>query len=382
MLRDFDLSADALKKSFYVPGVLKKTTPAIVIAEAGVNHNGSLSLAKKLVEAAVEAGADIVKFQTFKADRLVHENTPKAEYQKKATGNTTQTQFQMLKKLELSFTMHRELIDVCRKKGIGFLSSPFDEESVDFLASLGVGALKIPSGEITHAPFLLRAARTGLPLILSTGMATLDEIEAALGVIAFGLVRKGGRGPSVTAFREAFMSREGQSLLKKKATLLHCVTQYPTPPDQMNLLAMDVLRERFGMRVGLSDHTSGIAVPVAAVARGAVVIEKHLTLNRRMSGPDHAASLEPKAFREMVLAIRQAERAMGDRVKAPVRCEIGNRFLVRKSLRAAWAIRRGETFNPKNMTAMRPDDGPSPMRYWDFLGKKANRDFAKGEILC
>ncbi|MBI3315524.1 MAG: N-acetylneuraminate synthase [Candidatus Omnitrophica bacterium] len=350
-----------------------------MIAEAGVNHNGSLPLAKKLVETAVTAGADLVKFQTFKTDRLVHPETPKADYQKKATSRSRETQWQMLKKLEMSEAAHRELIRFCRQKGIGFLSSPFDEESVDLLVKLKVRALKVPSGEITNAPLLLKMARTGLPLILSTGMATLEEIEEALAVIAFGYARSRKASPSLTAFKEAFLSPEGQRALTQKVTLLHCVTEYPAPADQMNLLSMDVLKERFGLAVGLSDHSAGLSVAVAAAARGAAVIEKHLTLDRSMKGPDHSASLEPKEFSELVRSIRRAESALGEPVKTPARCELKNIPIVRKSLRAASVIRKGDVFNENNLTSMRPAGGASPMRYWEYLGKKAKRDFVAGE---
>jgi N-acetylneuraminate synthase/UDP-hydrolysing UDP-N-acetyl-D-glucosamine 2-epimerase len=380
VLRDFELGPGVMKKKFYEAARGEKNAaPCLVIAEAGVNHNGSLHVAKKLVEAAAASGADFVKFQTFKAERLVRKNTPKADYQEKASGRLRETQHEMLKKLELDERAHRELLRFCQKKGIGFLSSPFDEASVDLLVRLKVSRLKIPSGEITNAPLLLKMARTGFSLILSTGMATLAEIEEALGVIAFGYTRSPRAFPSRSAFQEAFLSFEGQKALRERVSLLHCVTEYPAPADEMNLLAMDVLKERFGLTVGLSDHTAGTVVAIAAAARGASVLEKHLTLDNRMPGPDHRASLEPHEFKEMVEAIRRTERALGARLKQPVPSERKNAAIVRKSLCAAKTIRKGEMFNEKNLTAMRPADGCSPMEYWNYLGQRAPRDFTAGE---
>ncbi|MEI7818137.1 MAG: N-acetylneuraminate synthase, partial [Desulfuromonadales bacterium] len=272
-----------------------------IIAEAGVNHNGSLALAKKLVEVAADAGADAVKFQTFKADSLVSRLAPKAEYQSKATG-ADESQYEMIRKLELDEQAHEMLIEHCTVCGIQFLSTPFDLESVDLLAGrFDLSCIKIPSGDITNGPLLLKIAHTGKPVILSTGMSTLGEIEEALGVLAFGYLGVGEPSPAV--FRLAYCSIQGQELLLEKVTLLHCTTEYPAPVEEVNLNTLDTLRSAFGLPVGYSDHTEGITVPIAAVARGAVIIEKHFTLDRTLPGPDHKASLEPTELKQMVTAI-------------------------------------------------------------------------------
>lgn len=351
-----------------------------VIAEAGVNHNGILENAFALIDAAADAGADTVKFQTFVPEALVSRHATLAEYQKINTG-TDQTQLDLLRKLALSDADHRVLQQRCNQRGIGFLSSPFDIRSADFLLrELKLPRLKLGSGEITNSPLLLHIARSGVPLILSTGMSTLQEIEAALGVLAFGYSARDA-APSLAAFRQTFAASAGQVALRDKIILLHCTTEYPCPIDDVNLRAMESLRARFGLRVGYSDHTTGIAVAIAAAARGACVIEKHFTLARNQPGPDHAASLEPDELAAMIAAIRSVERALGDGVKRPAASETKNIPIARKSLVAACAIRAGELFTEKNLTTKRPVTGVSPMRYWEILGQPAPRDFAADEVI-
>ena len=281
-----------------------------IIAEAGVNHNGDLETACQLVDAAVAAGADAVKFQTFKAENLVTRHAGKAAYQKVTTG-ADENQLAMLKRLELKYELHFQLLAYCQSKGIQFLSTAFDFESLDFLVrELGIETLKIPSGEITNGPFLLAHAQTGKQIILSTGMATLGEVETALGVLAFGYLGA-LQPPSLTAFQQAYGSEQGQAVLREKVTLLHCTSEYPTPMENINLRAMDVLQQAFGLSVGYSDHSVGLVVPVAAAARGATVIEKHFTLDRTQQGPDHKVSLEPDELKAMVSGIRDVEKALG-----------------------------------------------------------------------
>ena len=293
----------------------------LIIAEAGVNHNGDLELAKQIVKAAANAGADLVKFQTFTAERLAIDSAPKADYQNQTT-DQKQSQFSMLRQLELTAEMHEQLIVYCSKQGIGFFSTGFDLQSVDYLASLGADRFKIPSGEITNLPYLRHVGAFGKPLILSTGMATLGEIEAALDAC------------------------EIAGTPRSRITVLHCNTEYPTPMQDVNLRAMCSIRDAFGVAVGYSDHTLGIEVPIAAVALGATVIEKHLTLDRNWPGPDHKASLEPDEFAVMVRAIRNIEQAMGDGIKRPSPSEGKNKPIARKSLVAARSIKAGERFTP------------------------------------
>lgn len=351
-----------------------------IIAEAGVNHNGSLNLALKLVDVATEAGVDAVKFQTFKADRLVSGTAPKAEYQKTTT-EATESQYEMLKRLELDEDAHRQIQAYCRKRRIQFLSTPFDMESVDLLATtLDLPLLKLSSGEITNAPLLLKAARSGKPIILSTGMATLGDIEIALCVLAFGYTNH-DNSPDEAAFRAAYASPNGQSALRERVTLLHCTTEYPAPFADINLRAMQTLSTAFGLAVGFSDHTEGIAVPVAAAALGATVVEKHFTLDKTLSGPDHKASLEPDELKKMVTAIRQVEQALGSFRKHPAPSEIGNAAVARKSIVAARTIRAGEPFSEQNLCVKRPGTGISPLRYWEMLGRSANRDYVPDEVV-
>jgi len=351
-----------------------------VIAEAGVNHNGSLDRAKKLVEVAAEAGADAVKFQTFRADALTVETAEKAAYQQNTT-DEEQSQREMLHELELPPSFHETLLEDCTERDIQFLSSPFDPSSVDLLVDrFDVPRIKIPSGEITNAPLLLHIARTGRPAILSTGMSTLGEIENALGVLAFGYTGA-SKAPGRERFRAAYASDRGQERLQSHVALLHCTSEYPTPVEEVNLRAMDTLKSAFGLPVGLSDHTRGTAVPVAAVARGATVVEKHFTLDRTLPGPDHRASLEPDELAAMVEGIRKTERALGSTEKRPTPSETKNRPVARKSLVAAEPIAAGEPFTEANLTAKRPGTGLSPTRYWDYLGRPASRDYDMDELI-
>ena len=351
-----------------------------IIAEAGVNHNGSLELAKHLVDVALESGADAIKFQTFKAEKVVSQSAPKAEYQTQVT-DVSESQLEMIKRLELSEHNHKILIDYCNERNIQFLSTPFDLESVDFLSCiLNLPKLKLPSGEITNSPLLLKAAQTFKPIILSTGMSTLGEVETALGVIAFGYTQT-NELPSIASFQSAYRSELGQQALKAKVTLLHCVTEYPTPFHEVNLKAMDTLKAAFGLTVGFSDHTLGITIPIAAVARGAMVIEKHFTLDRNLPGPDHQASLEPDELKAMVQAIRQVELAMGSGIKASAPSELKNQSVARKSLVASDNINIGSIFTNENLTTKRPGTGISPMYYWEYLGKKSTKYYKQDEMI-
>jgi len=353
----------------------------LIIAEAGVNHNGDENLAFQLVDAAYHAGADIVKFQTFKAKNLVTEDAVQAEYQVTNT-QKQESQLAMLSRLELSYEVHHQLVKHCESLGIEFLSTAFDSESLDFLVNdLGLTRLKIPSGEITNAPLVLEHARTGCDLIVSTGMATLSEIEAVLGVIAFGYVADKVAEPSELAFQQAYASEQGQKELKQKVTILHCTTEYPAPMAEINLKAMDTLGRAFELPAGYSDHSAGITIPIAAVARGAVLIEKHFTLDQNMEGPDHKASLEPQELTAMVSAIRQVEVALGVGVKSPTVSEVKNKAVARKSLVAAKAIQQGEFITEDNLTIKRPGSGMSPYHYWGLLNKPASKSYQAGDLI-
>lgn len=349
----------------------------LVIAEAGVNHNGSVELAHALVDAAAGAGADAVKFQTFRAERLAVKSAPKAEYQKRETG-AGQSQLEMLKALELSPAAHAELKSHCEARHIEFMSSPFDEESLALLVRLGVRRLKLGSGELTNAPLLLAAARSGLPVIISTGMSTLDEVAAALGVLAFGMSGTPA-APGAVAFRHAWEDEANRSVARARTTVLHCTTEYPAPNDQANVRAMLTMRDTFGVAVGFSDHTVDDEAALAAVALGAVAIEKHFTLNRTMSGPDHKASLEPNQLTQLVARIRRVEAALGSGRKSPAAAELGNTPIARKSLVAAKPIAKGERITPDHLAVKRPGTGRSPFDYWDVVGQPADRDYAEDE---
>ena len=328
----------------------------IIIAEAGVNHNGDLALAKKLIEVAAGAGAEYVKFQTFSADRIVSQSASKAEYQKQTT-DASETQYEMLKRLELSSHMHLELIKHCEEQSIKFLSTGFDIESVELLVDLGIDLIKIPSGEITNLPYLRFIGSLALPVILSSGMSTMDEIGDALAIL------------------------EGAGLDRSRVTVLHCTTEYPTPMVEVNLRAITSIRNTFGVVVGYSDHTVGIEVSIAAVALGASVIEKHFTLDRALPGPDHKASLEPNELIAMVKAIRNIEDSLGSGIKLPALSEIKNMQIARKSIIAKQQIRKGEVLSTSNLIVKRPGAGISPM-HWDLLvGQIANRDYLPDEMI-
>lgn len=357
--------------------------PVFIIAEAGVNHNGQYDKALQLIDVAVDAGADAVKFQTFKAENLVTACAQKAQYQKRTT-TPTEPQLQMLKRLELGFAKQYDLKRYCEKKGIHFLSTAFDFESLRFLITdLGLKTLKIPSGEITNGPLLLAYAKAGCKLILSTGMASIGEIDQALAVLSFGLLTPQDHGavPSKEAFLKSFQSPEGQRVLNEKLTLLHCTTEYPAPVHDVNLSAMTTMRQVYGLPTGYSDHTEGITVPIAAAALGAVVIEKHFTLDKTLPGPDHGASLEPQELKAMVRAVRTVENAMGNGIKIPSPSEMDNRLVARKSLVASRKIEAGEKFSTENLTMKRPGTGISPMHFWEFLGQTAEKTIQKGSLV-
>ena len=328
---------------------MKKT---FIIAEAGVNHNGSLDIALQLVDKAVEAGADCVKFQTFITENEMVKNAEKAEYQKNSTGDT-ENEFEMVKKLELTFEEFRKIKDYCEKKNILFLSTPFDLDSIDFLESLDIAYWKIPSGEITNLPYLRKIAKTKREIIMSTGMCDLEEVRQAVNVL-----KENGSG---------------------KITLLHCNTEYPTPYEDVNLLAMDTLHREFQLDIGYSDHTLGIEVPVAAVARGAAVIEKHFTLDREMEGPDHKASLETDELKKMIISIRNIEKALGSGEKKPSGSEKKNISVARKSIVAKKPISKGERFTEENLAIKRPGTGINPMCWNEILGLYASKDYVEDE---
>lgn len=329
----------------------------LIIAEAGVNHNGSMQIAKKLVDKAAEAGVDIIKFQTFKSEKLVSKAAKQAEYQQRNIGKGDEGQLAMLKKLELSVESHHELIRYCKERNIRFWSTAFDMESIDFLHSLNMGLWKIPSGEITNYPYLRKIAQYHEPVILSTGMCELSDVEAAVKVLLeFGVQ-------------------------KEQITILHCNTEYPTPFQDVNLKAMLEIGEKFGVKIGYSDHTKGIEVPIAAVALGATVIEKHFTLDKNMEGPDHKASLEPDELKAMVCAIRNIEQALGSGHKTISESERKNIEIARKSIVAACPIKKGEILTEENLTVKRPGTGISPMRWNEVLGTVASRDYSEEEMI-
>ena len=329
----------------------------IIIAEAGVNHNGSMAIAKQLVDAAVFAGADYVKFQTFIAEKLVIKEAEKAAYQKINLPHKDNSQFQMLKNLELKFEQHFELINYCKSKNIKFLSTAFDLESLEFLSSLQLDVWKIPSGEITNYPYLKKIAQKGKPVFLSTGMSTMCEIRQAIEILT------------------------SEKLSLNDITLLHCNTEYPTPMEDVNLRTIHTLCKELGVKVGYSDHTLGIEVPIAAVSLGATVIEKHFTLNRNLEGPDHKASLEPDELKAMVDAIRSIEKALGSSEKIVSPSEAKNMVIARKSIVAASFIPKGERFSEENLTTKRPGSGISPMMWNEVIGRVAIRDFHEDELI-
>ncbi|MGP1598439.1 N-acetylneuraminate synthase [Peptoanaerobacter stomatis] len=326
-----------------------------IIAEAGVNHNGSLKLAKKLVDEAKNAGVDCIKFQTFMAENIVSKTAVKAEYQKKNTNDNNESQYDMLKKLELSFSDFIELNNYCKAKNIQFLSTAFDFDSIDFLSSLDMNVWKIPSGEITNLPYLIKIANLGKDVILSTGMSTMEDIQNALSVL-----KTNGAG---------------------NITVLHCTTEYPAPFTDVNLKAMLTIKDEFNVNIGYSDHTKGIEIPISAVALGATVIEKHFTLDKNMQGPDHKASLEPYELKKMVESIRNVESALGDGIKRLAESEKKNISIARKSIIAKRDIKKGEIFTQENLTVKRPGNGISPMKWFEILGQEAIKDFKEDELI-
>lgn len=328
----------------------------LIIAEAGVNHNGDIDIALELVRRAAEAGADLIKFQTFQTGRSIARHAPKADYQKQTT-DTAESQYEMVRRLELSLDDHHTLLEECRRCGIGFFSTAFDRDSHDLLIGLGIDRVKIPSGELTNLPLLRHMTREGLPVILSTGMATLGEIEAALGVI------------------------EMNGVPREKVTILHCTTEYPAPMAEVNLRAMLTLSTAFGTAVGYSDHTEGIEIPIAAVALGATIVEKHFTLDRSMSGPDHRASIDPGQLTAMVSAIRNIEVALGNGLKVPTASERKNKLIARKSIVAGRRIAAGEAFDETNLDTKRPGTGLSPLLWDEVVGRVAKRDFDEDELI-
>jgi N-acetylneuraminate synthase len=351
-----------------------------IIGEAGVNHNGSLDRAKELVRVAAAAGVDAVKFQTFRAEALVTRSAPKAEYQARNTQDDG-SQYEMLRALQLSEPDHEALLELCKELNVEFLSTPFDVASAQFLARLGVRRFKVSSGDLTNAPLLLELAQWRLPIILSTGMSTLGEIEQALSVLAFGYTHCRGEKPASDAVFRAFTSQAGQEALRKNVLLLQCTSEYPAPFDSINLRAMDTIHSAFRIAVGFSDHSEGIAIPIAAAARGAKVIEKHFTLSRELPGPDHKASLEPDELTQMVRSIRQVEQALGSGAKMPHAGELKTKAVAAKSLVALKAIKEGEVFSEENLTVKRPGNGMAPIMYWEMLGKKADRNYNPDELI-
>ena len=336
---------------------MREIQHTIIIAEAGVNHNGSIDIAKKLVDVAVEAGVDYVKFQTFKADKIASKSAGKADYQKKTT-DVVESQWEMLKKLELTEANHLELIDYCKQKDIEFLSTPFDLDSIDLLKKLGIILGKIPSGEITNLPYLRKMAKSFPKIVMSTGMTSMEELKDALKVLL------------------------DAGLTKENITILHCNTEYPTPFEDVNLKAMLTIGEATGIKIGYSDHTLGIEIPIAAVAMGATLIEKHFTLDKTMDGPDHKASLEPAELIAMVQGIRNIEKAIaGSGKKTPSVSEVKNKIIARKSIVTATNIRKGDLFTEDNLTVKRPGTGISPMKWDSILQKNAIRDFAADELI-
>lgn len=330
--------------------------PILIIAEAGVNHNGDIAMAKRLVDVAADAGADIVKFQTFSADRLATHQTKKADYQR-LNSDAAETQYQMLRRLELSKSMHHEIIEHCTKRNIEFLSTGFDIESINFLMNLGIKLFKIPSGEITNLPYLQHIGQFKLPIIMSTGMATMIEIEEAINVL------------------------EKAGTPKSKITVLHCTTEYPASINEVNLRAMQSIKKAFDIEIGYSDHTLGIEISIAAAAMGATVIEKHFTLDKNSQGPDHLASLEPHELKSMIDSVRNIEDAMGNGIKSPSDKEKKNMLVARKSIVASKDIMKNEIFTTENLTTKRPGTGISPMKLEKVIGKTAIKNFSKDEII-
>lgn len=356
-----------------------KSTKTYIIAEAGVNHNGCRDLAFSLIDVAADAGVDAIKFQTFDAVKLAKKSLAQAAYQARNTG-VVETQQEMLKKLELPLEWHDELKIYANSKGIHFLSTAFDSGSLQFLNELGMPLFKVPSGELTNGPLLWMFARTGKPLIVSTGMATISEVEQGLAIISHALSAE-GIPASIDAVWEAWSRGDWRSKLNGHVTLLHCTSQYPTPHHEVNLRAMDTLKAAFGLDVGYSDHTAGTLIPIAAVARGARIIEKHFTLDHNLPGPDHKASLMPSDLKQMVNDIRALEVAIGDGIKAPQLSEFDTRLAARQQVVAATAIEQGDLFNLANLTTARCGVGMAPSELWGLIGKSSNRSYSDGESI-
>jgi len=353
----------------------------LIIAEAGVNHNGDLDTAIRLIDAAAEAGADMVKFQTFNAAKVATANAVKANYQKRTT-DAAETQLQMLTRLQLSEEAHHALIARCAEKGIMFLSTAGEIDSLLFLADdLKLPVIKLGSGEVTNAPLLLAAARSEARLILSTGMATMSEIEIALGILAFGMQNADDRGAGRDAFAAALLAPEAFEMLRARVSLMQCTTEYPSLVEDSNLRVMDTLRGAFGLEVGYSDHTEGNAVSIAAVACGATMIEKHFTLDRSKAGPDHAASIEPEALRDLVFGIRQVEKALGTGIKRPSPVEQRNRPIVRRSVVATRDLPEGHVLTAEDMTVKRPGTGIAPVDLWDCIGRRLTSPMALDQTI-
>lgn len=351
-----------------------------IIAEAGVNHNGSLKQALQLIDVAKSSGADCVKFQIFKANELVCKHTLSAEYQKKNMQKNT-SQLDMLKQLEISQEEFVLIENYCRDQHIDFMATPFDFSSLDFLLNeLKAKRIKISSADLTNAPLLLAVAKSSCSMILSSGMASLAEIEQALSVLAFGF-NQTGEQPSIEEFQQAYTSKAAQEKLRRRVSLLHCTSDYPARYNEVNLAVLQTLRQAFHLPVGLSDHTQGIAVPTAAVALGAKIVEKHFTLDKNLPGPDHKASLQPEELNTMVTAIRQVEEAMGTSLKWPSLAEQKNKQVVCKSLVAKSAIKKGELFSEVNMTTKRAGVGIAPIHYWDLIGKNAMQDYQADDLI-
>lgn len=360
---------------------MSNTNKTLIIAEAGVNHNGDKQMALDLIDAAAKAGADIVKFQTFKAHKLVTQHAEQADYQIENSGKK-ESQLDMLKALELEQTLHFELQAAAEAKNIEFLSTAFDDDSLDFLVNeVGVKRLKVPSGELTNAPFVLKHAQAGLPLIISTGMATMSDIEQALAVIAFGGLNPKSTPESIDACWQAYHSFEGQQFIQQNVTILHCTTEYPAPPTEINLRVMATFKQSFNTEVGYSDHSEGIAVPIAAAALGAKIIEKHFTLDKTLPGPDHKASLEPSELTQMINGVRVVDQALGVSVKSVQPSEFKNSFVARKSLVATAKVEPGEVFTESNLGVMRPGTGLSPALYWQVLGSVSSKAYEVGDLI-
>lgn len=351
----------------------------IIIAEAGVNHNGSLERAQEMIRIAAECGVDIVKFQAWSAELLTSSQAVMADYQILNTGTST-SQLELLKGLELPRESYPSLIETCKEVGVGFLCTPMDLPSIGFLADLKVASIKVPSGEVTNAPYLVAIGQTKIPIILSTGMATVVEIEAALGAVAWGFLNQAGK-PSFDKCVHLWEEVKQKAIFPKHVTLLHCTTEYPAPLSDVNLLAMRTLKEEFLLPVGYSDHTAGINVSIAAASLGAVVIEKHFTLDRNLPGPDHMASIEPGELKELVTAVREVNLCLGHSHKVAAHSEIKNIPIARKSLIAACNIKVGEKFTETNLAIKRPGSGESPWKYWDYLDQVAKHEFLADQLI-